>query len=101
MPPGQPTINVPFDGTASVGLGEPGATFVYVIDVSGSTDIGGGTGCAPILDCEQEFIKALNQEVIDDGSSDEVGVVVYADSGATADMAPAGGDQIVTAPDAD
>lgn len=94
-------IDVQVQGTASVGLGEPDATLVYVVDVSGSTDVGSGTGCAPILDCEQEFIKALNQAAISDGSVDEVGVVVYADSANTADMSPDGGDQTIVAPDAD
>ena len=37
VPPGQPSIDVPVSGTASVGLGDPDATFTYVIDVSGST----------------------------------------------------------------
>lgn len=100
VPANQTTINVPVMGTASIGLGEPDATFVYTMDVSGSTNSGSGTGCAPVLDCEQKFIKALNQAVISDGSSDEVGVVVYATSGATADMQAVAGDQIITLPDA-
>ena len=73
VPPGQPGINVPVQGTASVGLGEPDASFIYVMDLSGSTDNGSGTGCAPVLDCEKKFVKALNQAVIDGGSADEVG----------------------------
>src|SRR5918995_46717 len=48
VPPGQPSINVPISGTASIGLGDPDATFTYVMDVSGSTDNGSGTGCSPI-----------------------------------------------------
>jgi hypothetical protein len=100
VPPGQPTIDVDVSGTASIGEGEADATFVYVMDVSGSTDVEGGTGCAPILACEQQFFTALNQAVVADGSADEVGLVVYADTGATADMSPAGGDQIIVAPDA-
>ncbi len=39
VPPGQPSINVPVTGTASVGLGEPDATFIYVMDISGSTGV--------------------------------------------------------------
>jgi hypothetical protein len=102
VPPGQPSINVPVSGTASIGLGEPDATFVYVMDLSGSTDApgSGGTGCAPILDCEKKFVKALNQAVIDSGSADEAGLAVFASSGATADVSPAGGDQLIVAPDA-
>ena len=94
-------INVNVTGTASIGLGEPDATFVYIVDVSGSTSIGGGIGCSPILGCEQIFIKNLNQAAINDGSVDEVGLVVYADSSATADMSPATGNQLIIAPDAD
>jgi len=100
VPPGQPTINVPVHGTASIGLGEADATFVYVMDLSGSTDVGSGTGCAPVLDCEKKFVKALNAAVIADGSVDEVGLAIYADTGATADMSPAGGDQMIIAPGA-
>ena len=99
VPPGQPSINVPISGTASIGLGDPDATFTYVMDVSGSTDNGSGTGCAPILDCEQEFVKALNQAVIDSGSADEVGLVVFGDTAATADVSSAAGDQLLVAPD--
>lgn len=101
IPVGETSIDVFVDGSASVGLGEPDATFVYVMDVSGSTDVGGGTGCAPILDCEQDFVKAINQAAVVDGSVDEVGLVVYGDSAATADMSPDGGDQTIIAPDAD
>jgi len=100
VPPGQPSINVPVHGTASIGLGEPDATFVYVMDLSGSTDTGGGTGCSPILDCEKKFVKALNAAAIADGSVDEVGLAIYADTGATADLSPAGGDQSIIAPNA-
>ena len=78
VPPGQPHIDVPVLGTASVGLGEADATFVYVMDLSGSTDLGGGTGCAPILACEKIFFNSLNAAVVGDGSVDEVGIAVYA-----------------------
>src|SRR5688572_2756209 len=37
VPPGVPTINIPVTGSASVGLGEADATFIYVIDTSDST----------------------------------------------------------------
>lgn len=101
VPPGQATIDVEVTGTASVGLGEPDATFVYVIDGSGSTGGGSGTGCSPVLGCEKEFINLLNAAVVADGSADKVGVVVFGAGAVTADMEPAGGDQILTAPDAD
>ncbi|MCI5208477.1 MAG: VWA domain-containing protein, partial [Candidatus Electrothrix sp. ATG2] len=71
------------------------------MDVSGSTEYGTGTGCAPILDCEQKFINALNQAVIDEGSVDQVSVVAYASSAASGDMSPDSGDQMLIAPDAD
>ena len=100
VPPGAPSISVPVNGTASVGLGDPDATFVYVMDVSGSTSIGGGTGCSPILQCEKEFVTALNQAVIDSGSADEAGMAVFAGTAATADVSPAGGAQLLVAPDA-
>ena len=100
VPPGQPTIDVAVSGTASVGLGDPDATFTYVMDVSGSTDNGSGTGCAPVLDCEQDFLRELNQAVIDSGSADEVGLVVFSSTAATADLSPDPGDQLIVAPDA-
>jgi hypothetical protein len=101
VPPDQDAIDVGVSGTASIGLGEPDATLVYVMDVSGSTDTGSGTGCSPVLECERLFVKALNAAAISNGSVDEVGLAVYADSGATADMQPDAGDQLITAPDAD
>ena len=104
IPTGDSTRDVDVSGTASVGLGDPDATFVYVIDVSGSTSGGGGTGCSPVLDCEKKFVKALNDAVIADGSADEAGVVVFGSgtvAAVTADMSPASGDQLIIAPDAD
>ena len=101
IPTGDSTRAVDVSGTASVGLGDPDATFVYVIDVSGSTDGGSGTDCSPILDCEKKFVKALNAAVIADGSVDEVGIVVFASGSATADMSSASGDQLIIAPNAD
>lgn len=101
LPPLESTMDVDVTGTASVGLGEPDATFVYVIDGSGSTSIGSGTGCSPILGCEKQFINALNADVVANGSADEAGVVVFGAGAVTADMEPATGDQLITAPDAD
>jgi len=101
IPADAPDLDVAVSGGASVGLGEPDATLVYVMDVSGSTDVDSGAGCGLILNCERVFVKALNEAAIADGSVDEVGLVVYADSGAAADMAPDGGDQLIIAPDAD
>ncbi|NLS76861.1 MAG: VWA domain-containing protein [Chloroflexi bacterium] len=94
-------LDVDVSGGASVGLGDPDATLVYVMDVSGSTDVDSGAGCGLVLNCERVFVKALNLAAIADGSVDEVGLVVYADSGAAADMAPDVGDQLIIAPNAD
>lgn len=80
VPAGQPSINVPVSGTASVGQGDPDATFIYVMDRSGSTVFSGsgGTGCATALQCEKNFFNGLNAAVIADGSTDEAGVVTFA-----------------------
>ncbi len=110
VPAGVATIDVAVTGTASVGEGAPDATFVYVIDVSFSSngsasgDCGGdlnGDGSAnSILDCEIAGVLALNQAALAAGSVDEVGVAVYGEGGAAADMTPAGGDDPITAPGA-
>jgi hypothetical protein len=83
VPVNQATINVNVNGTASVGLGAPDATIIYVIDVSGSTSSGGGTGCSPILQCEKNFFNNLNSAAIADGSVDLVGVVSFASGSST------------------
>jgi len=101
IPGGSDTRAVTIAGSASVGKGQPDATMVYVMDVSGSTDTGGGTGCSPILGCEKNFVNNLNTAVIAAGSVAHVGVVVFADSAATADMSGASGDQLLVAPNAD
>jgi hypothetical protein len=103
VPAGAAGIDVDVSGTASVGggAGMPGATLVYVIDVSGSTGEGGGTGCSPILECERAFVRALNEAAVAGGSVDEVGLVVFADTAAAADMSPDPSDQPIVAPDAD
>jgi hypothetical protein len=100
IPAGAATRSVTVNGSASVGLGEPDATFIYVIDGSGSTAGGGGTGCAPILQCEQQFVVALNTAADNDGSVDEVGVAVFGTGSVTADMSPDAGDQPLTDPGA-
>lgn len=100
IPAGASTRSVQVSGTASVGLGDPDATFIYVIDGSGSTAFGSGTGCAPVLQCEQQFIVALNNAAATDGSIDEVGVVVFGEGSVIADMSPAAGDQLLTTPGA-
>jgi hypothetical protein len=110
VPAGTATLGVPVAGTASIGQGAPDATFVYVIDVSFSSnnsasgdcggDLNGDGSGNSILDCEIAGVLALNQAAIAAGSVDEVGVAVYGEGGAAADMTPAGGDDPITAPDA-
>lgn len=98
---GSDTRDVTISGTASVGQGLPNATMVYVLDVSGSTSSGGGTGCSPILQCEQNFLNNLNTAVVSTGSVANVGIVVFADSAAAADMSGDASDQLLVAPGAD
>jgi VCBS repeat-containing protein len=101
LPNNDPTMDIQVNGSAGVTEGDPlTASFVYVMDISGSTADGGGTGCAPILNCEQKFLKALNQEIITQGVSNEVGMVVYAATAAIADMTPTTGVQQIIAPNA-
>jgi hypothetical protein len=110
VPTGEATADVLVSGTASVGNGEADATLVYVIDVSLSVvqpangDCGGdlnGDGLSnTILDCQLAGVLALNEAAIDTGAVDEVGVAVYGELGAAADMTPGGGDDPITAPDA-
>jgi hypothetical protein len=100
IPSGDAGRDVTIDGTASIGQGEPDATFVYVIDGSGSTASGSGTGCSPILNCEKAFFTGLNTAVITNGSADEAGVVVFGEGAVIADMTPGGGDDPLTSPNA-
>jgi len=96
VPPGQPNIDVAIHGTASVGIGNADNTFVYVMDTSGSTTEGGGTGCSPILNCEKQFFVALNGAVAADGSTDEVGFVTFDDNATIHDLNP--GPSLFTTP---
>ena len=98
VPPGQPNIDVAVTGSASIGQGEADATFIYVIDTSGSTGGGGTASCSPILDCEKNFFNALNAAVDADGSTDEVGIVNFGDGATIRDMQAAAGHQNFTLP---
>jgi len=100
IPTGDAGRDVTIDGTASIGQGEPDATFVYVLDGSGSTALGSGTGCSPILGCEKVFFTGLNAAVIANGSADEAGLVVFGEGAVIADMTPGGGDDPLTDPNA-
>lgn len=110
IPAGETTADVTVSGTASVGNGEPDATLVYVIDVSFSVNLSAIGDCGgdlngdglfnTILDCQLAGVLALNDAAIATGAVDEVGVAVYGEFGAAADMTPAGGDDPITSPDA-
>lgn len=101
LPTGETTIDIPVNGSAGITESDPlVASFVYVLDISGSTASGGGTGCSPILKCEKQFLKALNQEIITQGVSNEIGMVVYAATATIADMTPTTGVQQIITPDA-
>ncbi|HEX6345396.1 choice-of-anchor P family protein [Umezawaea sp.] len=109
LPPGPVTVT----GTASIGQGQPVAntSITYVLDVSGSTSAGVAAGCggdqngdgAPnqILDCEVAAARALNAQAVGLGTVAQVGAAVFGSAGATADVAPAAGDQLTTTPGAD
>jgi len=109
VPVGEATIDVAVSGSASVGEGDPDSTFVYVIDVSGSTTEDSGSACGTFLQCQKDFFKALNVQIIASREADLAGLAVYAGtddgvlatSGATADMSSAGGDQKLVAPNDD
>jgi hypothetical protein len=88
-------VDVPVEGSASIGEGAPNVHWTYVIDVSGSTGAGCGAAGGTILDCEKDAVLNLNSEVVNDGSVKDVAVTVFGTGGATADMKPAGGDQLL------
>jgi hypothetical protein len=90
-------VPVPVSGTASIGLGTPQATIVYVLDASGSTMNSSGT-CSEILTCERTFFTGLNNAAAASGSVNHVGLVVFGNDAVKADMTPAGGDDPLGAP---
>ena len=90
-------VPVPVTGTASVGLGEPQATIVYVLDGSGSTGSSGGA-CGTVLACEKTFFAGLNTSAAGSGSVNHIGLVVFGADAVKADMTPAGGDDQLGAP---
>jgi len=90
-------VQVPVSGTASIGLGTPQATIIYVLDASGSTGNSSGT-CSEILTCEKTFFTGLNNAATLSGSVNHVGLVVFGGDAVQADMTPAGGDDPLGAP---
>ena len=90
-------VPVPVSGTASIGVGNPQATFIYVFDASGSTALG-VTGCSTVLQCEKTFFAGLNTAATSSGSVNHVGLVVFGDNAVQADMVPGDGDVSLGAP---
>src|SRR5574341_44450 len=102
---GETGRDVTVTGTASIGQGNPDVTLIYVVDLSGSTELSGGCGVGDvngdgnsdsILDCEVAALISYTNTAASGGSVDEFGIAVYASEGATADMQPAGGSQLFT-----
>lgn len=89
--------SVPGSGTASVGVGSPQATIVYVFDASASTLLSGGA-CGTFIACETTFFTGLNTQAAASGSVNQIGVVAFGANAVTADMTPAGGDDALGAP---
>ena len=77
-------VPVSVAGTASIGLGSPQATIVYVLDASGSTGNGSGT-CSEILSCEKTFFTGLNNAAAASGSVNHVGLMVFGADAVQAD----------------
>jgi hypothetical protein len=90
-------VSVPVSGTASIGVGNPQATFIYVFDASDST-ASGVTGCVTVLQCEKTFFTALNTAATNSGSVNHVGLVVFGADAVQADMVPGDGDVALGAP---
>jgi hypothetical protein len=84
-------VAVPVSGTATIGVGNPQATFIYVFDASGSTASSGGA-CGSVLQCEQTFFTGLNNVATTDGSVHHIGLVAVGANAVKADMTPSGGD---------
>jgi hypothetical protein len=90
-------VSVPVSGTASIGVGNPQATIVYVFDASGST-AGSGGACGTVLACETTFFTGLNTAATSSGSVNHIGLVVFGNDAVPADMTPAAGDGALGAP---
>ncbi|MFC7489842.1 MULTISPECIES: hypothetical protein [unclassified Knoellia] len=97
VPAGDTTVDVPLSGTASIATGAPSTSWIYVVDVSGSTELG-CDATRTILTCEKAAVKGLNDLVVTDGSALESAVAAFGSGAATADMQAAAGDQRFTSP---
>ncbi|WP_404380861.1 VWA domain-containing protein [Knoellia locipacati] len=98
VPGGDTTVDVPLSGTASVATGAPSTSWIYVVDISGSTVNLMCDATRTILACEQVAVKGLNDLVVTDGSALESAVVAFGTTAQPADMQPAPGDQRFTSP---
>ncbi|MGB7818676.1 MAG: vWA domain-containing protein [Ornithinibacter sp.] len=96
VPAGATTVDVPASGSASVAVGTPSVSWVYIVDVSGSTSF--ACGGSTILGCEKAAVAGLNDLVVTDGSAIDVGLGIFAEGGAAADISSSAGNQLVTAP---
>lgn len=116
IPIGGTTSDVNVLGVASVGEGVaiPNTTLIYVLDGSGSAATPAGGDCGPdqnpgdpeaaedeIIDCEIAAAINLNNTAITLGSVAEVGMIMFAGDGVTADATPVGGDDPLINPAAD
>jgi hypothetical protein len=90
-------VSVPVSGTASIGVGPPQATIVYVFDASASTTLSGGA-CGTILACEQAFFTGLNNAAGASGSINRIGLAAFGADAVFADMTPAGANDRLGAP---
>ena len=98
VPPAATGVDVPISGNASIGEGAPNVHWTYVVDVSGSTGSGCGGAGGTVLDCEKQAVTNLNNDVDADGSALDVGLSVFSETGATADMTAAAGEQSLASP---
>lgn len=97
VPEGDTTVDVPLSGTASIATGAPSTSWIYVVDVSGSTSLD-CDATRTILTCEKVAVKGLNALVVTDGSALESAVAAFGSGSATADMQAAAGNQPFTSP---
>lgn len=97
VPEGDTVVDVPLSGTASVATGAPSTSWIYVLDVSGSTSLSCDS-TRTILTCEKVAVKGLNDLVVTDGSALESAVAAFGSGSATADMQAAAGNQPFTSP---
>ncbi|WP_148232357.1 hypothetical protein [Janibacter sp. HTCC2649] len=97
VPSGDTTIDVPLSGTSSVATGAPSTSWIYVVDVSGSTSLDCDAS-RTILTCEKVAVKGLNDLVVTDGSALESAVAAFGEGADTADMQGTAGDQKFTSP---